>query len=56
MANDQNAHALVDKVALRALNVQLQAQLGYRQPPRAHRPLGHIATGGCFQPPRHCRQ
>ena len=33
MANDQNAHALVDKVALRALNVQLQAQLGYRQPP-----------------------
>lgn len=31
MANDQNAQTLVDKVALRALNVQLQVQLGYRQ-------------------------
>lgn len=35
MANDQNAHALVDRIALRALNVQLQVQLGHQhEPPR----------------------
>lgn len=33
MANDQNAHALVDRVALRALNVQLQVQLGHHHEP-----------------------
>ena len=33
MANDQNAKSLVDRVALRALNLQLQVQLGYRQEP-----------------------
>lgn len=35
MANEQNARTLVDRVALRALNVQLQVQLGQRhEPPR----------------------
>ncbi len=33
MANEQNAHALVDRIALRALNVQLQVQLGHRHEP-----------------------
>lgn len=33
MANEQNAHALVDRIALRALNVQLQVQLGHRHGP-----------------------
>lgn len=33
MSNEQGAHALVDRVALRALNVQLQAKLGHRTEP-----------------------
>jgi hypothetical protein len=33
MSNDQGAHELVDRIALRALNVELQAKLGHRTEP-----------------------
>jgi len=33
MSNDQGAHELVDRIALRALNVELQAKLGHRTKP-----------------------
>jgi CubicO group peptidase (beta-lactamase class C family) len=33
MSNEQGAHELVDRVALRALNVQLQVKLGHRTEP-----------------------
>lgn len=33
MANERGAHALVDRIALRALNMQLQVQLGHQHEP-----------------------
>lgn len=33
MSNEQGAHELVDRIALRALNVELQAKLGHRTEP-----------------------